>query len=253
MKAQTLSQITKRISAVAVGVAASTLAVTSVAPSALANPFAVEGEIDTGFGCLKSCLDLPLVKSVTSLAWDDAEKPGTPQVSRLFLDWLGTYNNYSNGSESVEFGKNDLGTNTEGYWFRPVAPAEESGQLEVGTFEFVFSKTLSKLTIDWFDVERQNTSGVLAVNGDTSKKRLFNDAAGDARGDSTMNTLEFLNVNSIVLKLGTDYATSSGDGVAFRFRELNEVISKDVPEPSSVLGLGLLAGVSALGLRKRGA
>lgn len=252
MTSQSLSQITKRVSTIAAGAVASTLVAGMFAPSASANPLAFESEIDTGFGCLEECLNTPIagfIQSVTALGWADAET-GATQYSRLFLDSLETRNTYTNGTETVEFANGDRGTNTQGYWFRPVAPAEEAGQLEVGIFEFVFTKTLDKLTIDFFDSERQNQTGVLAVNGSTSQKRLLNDAAGDARGDSTMNTLEFFNVNSIVLKLGMDYATSSGDGVNFRMREFNQVI-EDVPEPSSILGLGLLAGMSALGLRKR--
>lgn len=251
MKSQSLSQITKRVSTVAAGVATSALVAGMFAPSASANPFAYEGEFDTGFGCLEECHTMPVgfIDSVTALPWEDAET-GEVQLSRLFLDTLETRNTYTNGTDTVEFANGDRGTNHEGYWFRPVAPAEEGGMLEVGTFEFVFTKTLDKLTIDFFDSERQNQTGVLSVNGDSSQKRLLNDAAGDARGDSTMNTLEFFDVNSITLKLGMDYANSSGDGVNFRMREFNQVI-EDVPEPSSILGLGLLAGMTAFGLRKR--
>jgi len=252
MTFESLSQTTKRVSTVAAGALASTLVAGMFAPSASANPLTFEGELDTGFGCLETCLSMPVgfIESVTALPWEDAET-GEVQLSRLFLDSLDTRNTYTNGNETVEFADGDKGTNHEGYWFRPVAPAEEGGMLEVGTFEFVFTKTLDRLTIDFFDSERQNQTGVLAVNGDTSQKRLLNDAAGDARGDSTMNTLEFFDVKSITLKLGMDYANSSGDGVNFRMVELNEVISQDVPEPSSVLGLGLLAGMTAFGLRKR--
>lgn len=256
MKSQSLSQITKRVSTVAAGAVASTLVAGMFAPSASANPFnGFEGEFETGFGCIEECLDMPVgyIQSVESLAWDDAENPGTPQTSRLFLDWLGTANSYTDGTETVNFGTNDVGTNTTGYWFRAVAPNEEQGQLEVGDFTFNFTETLDELTVDFFDVENGwGKTGVTHVNGE-AVDGLFhrNDLGDDAFYDSNLLSSTFYNVQSITLSLGVDYNNYTGDGVTFRFQGFDEVIAQDVPEPSAVLGLGFLAAASVLGLRKR--
>ncbi|MDB9519616.1 LEVG family PEP-CTERM protein [Roseofilum reptotaenium CS-1145] len=259
MTSQSLSEITKRVSTVAAGAVASTLVAGMLAPSASANPgnpfTGFEGEFDTGFGCIEECLDMPLgyIQSVESLAWDDAENPGTPQRSRLFLDGLGTANEYTNNTETVNFGESDLGTNTTGYWFRAVAPNEEQGQLEVGDFEFNFTETIDELTIDFFDVENGwGTTGVTHVNGQEVNSLFHRNELGDeAFYDSNLLSLTFTDVSSITLSLGADYAGLTGDGVAFRFQGFDEIITKDVPEPSTVLGLGFLAAASALGLRKR--
>ncbi|MDJ1184827.1 LEVG family PEP-CTERM protein [Roseofilum casamattae] len=249
MKSQTLSQIAKRITTVTAGVAASAMVVGLAAPSAMAQSVAIEGEFDAGFGCLEDCLEMPVgfIESVESLAWDDAENPGTPQRSRLFLDKIGTANEYTDGVESVNFGATDLGTNTTGYWLRASAPNEEQGQTEVGDFKFNFTKTIAELTVDFFDVESWRTTGVTHVNG----QALGNESLiSSGLGDSSLHSMTFFDVDSIILTVGTDYANNTGDGVTFRFRGLDEAI-EDVPEPSTVLGLGFLAAATAFGLRKR--
>jgi hypothetical protein len=258
MTSQSLSQITKRVSTVAAGVATSALVAGVFAPSASANPgnpfTGFEGEFETGFGCIEECLDMPVgyIESVESLAWTDAET-GEAHKSRLFLDWMGTSNEYTNGTQTVNFYENDLGTNTTGYWFRASAPNEEQGQTEVGDFKFNFTETIDELTIDFFDVENGwGHTGVTHVNGE-AVDGLFhrNDLGDEAFGDGNMLSSTFLNVESITLSIGFDYATTTGDGVTFRFQGFDEVIAQDVPEPSAVLGLGFLAAASVLGLRKR--
>ncbi|MBP0014254.1 MAG: LEVG family PEP-CTERM protein [Roseofilum sp. SBFL] len=250
MTSQSLSQITKRVSTVAAGAIASSLVAGMFAPSASANPFnGVEGEFETGFGCIEECLDMPVgyIGSVESLAWDDAENPGTPQRSRLFLDWMGTANEYTNGTETVSFGESDLGTNTTGYWFRAAAPNEEQGQTEVGDFKFNFTETIDKLTIDFFDVESWRTTGITHVNGQALGNEYL---VSSGLGDSSLHSFTLFDVNSITLSVGRDFANNTGDGVTFRFQGFEEAIAQDVPEPSAVLGLGFLAAASALGLRK---
>ena len=253
MKSQTLSQIAKRITTVTAGVAASTMVVGLVAPSAMADPLNVEGEFETGFGCLEDCLEMPVgfIDSVVSLAWADAET-GENQYSRLFLDNLDTANTYTDGTETVQFSDGDIGTKTEGYAFRAVAPGEENGQLEVGDFEFTFTKAIDELTISFFDVESNNSTGVTHVNGQSITSDAFGNPSviPTSLGDSSLASMTFYDVESLILTVGKDRAGTSGDGVTFWLHGFEESI-EPVPEPSSILGLGFLAAAGAFGLRKR--
>lgn len=225
--------------AVSKGFAVGLVALASVlsAPSALAAgfaPIAQEGEIDVGLGCLDSqqCFassSLPFIESITSLT--DAS---TGSKSRLFIDNLSTKNQYGS---SVTLEKKDAGTNHQGFWFRPSEVTEEKGQLEVGTFTFLFEDLLSNLTIDFFDTEFLNSTGVLAINGvDLSTPDWI------AKGkNSSIASLTYQNVQSITLKLGNDTLQGTGDGVNFRFSNIEVA---DVPEPGTLIGL---MGVGALG------
>ncbi len=220
-----------------------TLASVLSAPSALAAgfaPIAQEGEIDVGLGCLDSqqCFSsssLPFIESIISLT--DAS---TGSRSRLFIDSLSTKNQYGS---SVKLQKKDAGTNHQGFWFRPseydeaTGQSEEKGQLEVGTFTFLFEDLLSSLTIDFFDTEFLNSTGVLAINGvDLSTPDWI------AKGpNSNIASLTYQNVQSITLKLGNDTVKGTGDGVNFRFSNIEVA---EVPEPGTLIGL---MGVGALG------
>jgi hypothetical protein len=168
--------------------------------------------------------------------------------SRLFVDYFG------DGDERVTFGTGksqvvlspvDAGTKTTGYWFRPseTEPGggnEEQGQLEVGTYLFEFSKTLSELKIDFFDTESFPTTGVLEVNGVNVTPPDYVPRGGN----NNIYSKTFTNVNSLVLKLGEDFPNGTGDGVDFRMS------GQPVPEPGSLLGLAAISAGGVL-LKKR--
>ena len=224
-----------------------------------------EGEVDVGLGCLDgptSCLSLDsIIASVISL-----EDSTSGTQSRLFVDYFGDGDKkaaYGNGSSKVRFQTKDAGTNSIGYWFRPSERqiltkgngtpktdqdgnirfgTEEKGQLEVGTFQFNFAETLAELTIDFFDTESTDTTGVLAINGvDISSPDYI------AKGpDSNVASQTFFDVNSITLKLGRDNPSGTGDGVNFRLAK-----SVAVPEPASLLGLAAIGAIAAGGALKK--
>lgn len=237
-------------------VATSTLAAGLLAPAAEAATFQTydlvpppEGEVDLGFGCFDEngngsnddCVNTHfLIDRITSLV-----DSTTGEQSLLFVDNLATRNRYHDGN--IRFGLGDIGTNPGGYFFRPVA-GEEFGQLEVGTFLFEFTETIDELTIDFFDVESFNSTGVLAINGEDLDNPIFVDR--NQAGNGALNSMTFSDVDSIILKLGKDRPGDiTGDGVDFRLQaKLYDPM--DIPEPSTVLGLGLVAAMGALGLRK---
>ncbi|MFP4006491.1 MAG: LEVG family PEP-CTERM protein [Spirulinaceae cyanobacterium] len=222
--------------------AATSLTLGAIAPSASAFSLVPqqEGEIDVGLGCLDDCITLdPIFESITSLTDSTTGSP-----SRLFVDNLATKNTYGGGL--IKFGKGDAGTNHEGFWFRPseATETEEKGQLEVGTFEITFSKMISELTIDFFDTETWNTTGVLAINGVDFASPNF-----VAKGsNSNIVSQTFTDVSSLILKLGKDYDRGTGDGVNFQLSSSDPV---DVPEPASLLGLMAVGAFGATKLRKK--
>jgi hypothetical protein len=220
-----------------------------------------EGEIKlTNIGCIAdTCIDTTSMGyTITSLAYDfDSYKPQMG-LSRLFVDKRATDNDWGFG---IKFKQQDAGTNNpdfEEYWLRPVAyrgknadsaptvssrPAE-NGQLEIGRFQFDFAQTVSELLIEFFDVEDDQRTGILAVNGTPITQLL------DAGPDGNFQTLTVKNVNSLVLQLGNPGPNSTfkstGDGVS-----LAQVTS--VPEPGVNASLGVLAmfGIFGLGQRKK--
>jgi len=184
----------------------------------------------------------PLIESITSLT-----DSTSGEQSLLFVDDLSTPNSYNPG---IVFNRPDVGTNPIGYWFRPVLVSEENGQLEVGTFEFKFTQTLDSLTARFFDVETWYSTGVLKVNGQNENQLIY----GSANiGDGSLNSMTFTNVDSIVLKLGEDFGLGTGDGVDFQLHAMlsTNPNSERVPEPSVLVGLGAVAAMGLLGLRKR--
>lgn len=224
-----------------------TLAITLLGSSAFAGTLVPqeEGELDVGLGCLETCISLPdLISSIESLT-----DSTTGAKSRLFVDDVtGGANTYTDGTDTVSFASVDGGTNSSGFWYRPVDTDEENGQLEVGTFKFTFTKTLSELFVDFFDSERNNETGILAINGvDLASPDYITKGP-----NGNIQSKTFYDVSSITLKLGYDDWTifngkeNTGDGVNFR-------MATSVPEPASVLGLGVVAALSAFGLRKRSA
>lgn len=252
MSVQKISGWLRHTGTVATVVATATLTTGILAPQASAISLVpdAEGQVDINGGSCSlypgnPCVTLdPLIKSITSLA-----DSTSGEKSLLFVDDLSTANSYGGG---IELGSPDVGTNPNGgeYWFRPVLVSEENGQLEVGTFEFVFSQTLDSLTAEFFDVETWRSTGVLKVNDQDVNQFVVGSANV---GDGSLNSMSFTNVNSIVLKLGKDFLNNTGDGVDFRLTaslSVNPNTTK-VSEPSAVVGLGAVAVMGLLALRKR--
>ena len=205
------------------------------------------GEINVGLGCLDTCIDAgSIFESIISLT-----DSTTQSRSRLFVDYFGEGDErQSYGDGKVVLNTRDAGTNSLGFWFRPseynveTGENEERGQLEVGTYLLNFSQTLAELTIDYFDTESFNTTGVLAING-----QRLDEPAYVAKGrNNNIFSQTFTNVSSIELKLGWDKPRGTGDGVNFR---LSGEPAESVPEPASLLGLLTVAGSSLL-LKKSG-
>ena len=151
---------------------------------------------------------------------------------------------FATGKSKVVLSPVDAGTKTTGYWFRPseTEPGggnEEKGQLEVGTYLFEFSKTLSELKIEFLDTE-SFTTGVLEVNGVNVTPPDYVPRGGN----NNIYSKTFTNVNSLVLKLGEDFPNGTGDGVDFRMS------GQPVPEPGSLLGLAAISAGGVL-LKKR--
>lgn len=217
-----------------------------------------EGEINlTNISCIvgaDQCIDTQetMGYSVTSLAYDNDGTNPQYGLSRLFVDQRSTANNWGFG---IKFQEEDAGTNPafNQYWFRPVAyrgaransaptgsPTEE-GQLEVGRYRFNLGQTVSKLTLDFFDVEDANFSGILQVNG-TPFSQLV--AAGP---DGNIKSLTLRDVSSFVVQLGKPGPNSTfsrtGDGVSLQ--------ATAVPEPTTTISLAALAVAGMIGLRQR--
>ena len=202
-----------------------------------------EGEVNVGVeveGAEYLSNDLfPFIESIVSEV-DDT----TGAKSRLFIDSFSTSNTYAGG---VQLGTKDAGTNHQGYWFRPSeyvnGTSEENGQLEVGTFTFNFNTVFEDLTINWFDTEFNNSTGVTAING----VALENPNWVAKGSDSNIFTQTFSNIESITLKLGKDTVNGTGDGVNFQL--LGNPAPKSVPEPASLGGLAIV-GLALAGRRK---
>lgn len=223
---------------------ASVLSVGVLAPSAHAISLvpSAEGEIDlSNLDCLTtSCfqLDSSFFSSVVS---EIDSSTGTR--SYLFVDQKGTSNTYNdtvNGG-MFTFGATDKGTTEtpDYHWFRPVAVNPdgsliEDGELEVGTFTFEFTRTLSELTLSFFDTE---------FKGGTSYSVNGGEAVTVARGpNQNIQEVKLTNVDKITLNLGQRHGRT-GDGV-------NIQGTASVPEPSLVLG-AIAATVGGAVLRKR--
>ncbi len=168
--------------------------------------------------------------------------------SRLFVDSKGTADTYGTGIGAVRFQANDGGTNeAEGqFWLRAAAiqdngKASQKGELEVGRFLFEFDKMLDEITLDFFDSETSNFSGILEVNGQTVNDFLL------AGADGNVQSKTLKNVKSLVLQLGKDDGKGSGDGVTISGVE----VVQSVPEPTTTLSLGALAMVGMFGVKKR--
>lgn len=207
-----------------------------------------EGEIDVGLGCIdpNQCLQtsdsnlFPFIDSIVS-----ETDVTTGSRSRLFIDNRLTESKYG---DNITLKGNDAGTNHTGFWFRPSeynesdGSSEERGQLEVGTFTFNFSTIFEELTLDWFDTESTNTTGVTAINGIAFEDWVPNGS------DKNIFSQTFTDVESITLKLGNDKPNGTGDGVNFQMTGKPAPVS--VPEPTT-LGSLAIVGLALRGLRKR--
>ncbi len=251
---QKFSFITKTLIAFTVG-----LGFTAVVPAAQATSLVPqqEGEIQlTNIACLGSgvpCIDTTSYGyTVKSLAYDNDGLNPQYGLSRLFVDNRNSSNNWGFG---ITFGTTDAGTNPPPgeYWFRPVAyqidgvneiPAE-NGQLEVGKFLFDFGQEIiSELTLDFFDTEDANFTGILAINGTEIDPKQY--VPSGSNGNKKKITLT--NVSSFEVQLGKPGPNSvfpnTGDGVALQ-------ASAKVPEPGITLGLSALTLVGMFNLRQR--
>ncbi|MEQ9370878.1 MAG: LEVG family PEP-CTERM protein [Coleofasciculus chthonoplastes F3-SA18-01] len=267
---KSLSTLFRHSATVASLLAASTVTVGLMAPSAsaieLLPPQDMETEINVGVtgsasGCLDAnkCIDpseIPWIASIESLV---DETSGTK--SRLFIDLFqfggdplqeeedSVYNGGSLGTATLK--SKDIGTTPGGAWFRPSetnadgSVGEEQGQLEVGTYEFKFTKLIPELTIKYFDTETSGTTGVpnFFAEALTDGMLISGDNPVPLGEDGNLYYQTWKDVSEITLKLGKDTA-ATGDGVDFQ-------LIKNVPEPGTVLGLGALAMAGAFGLRKR--
>ncbi|MCP6758689.1 MAG: LEVG family PEP-CTERM protein [Fischerella sp. CENA71] len=244
---QKISALTKTLIAFSVG-----LGIAAATPSAKAASLVPqqEGEIQTNLACLDptKCISTnSLGYTVTSLDYDGAGDYG---LSRLFVDSRNTSNTYQGQGLKVSFGTQDGGTNPalSEYWFRPVAITEkgklpEGGQLEVGRFSFNFIEEMSKVSLEFFDVEDIGTA-ILLINGKSVSN--LNVPAGE---NNNIQSLTLYNVKSFEVQLGNAYSSKfkTGDGVDIR----GAMIPKPVPEPGNIVGLGALLVVGAFGLRQR--
>ena len=239
---KSISTLLRNSSTVASLIAASTVTLGLVAPSASAFSLVPqqEGEvkllnIDALGGLVGPEVTLPdLIESVESLANPD----GT--FSRLFVDDLSTPNDYG----IVQLQAGDVGTVPSGFWYRPSEVEEENGQLEVGTFEFKFTEIIPRLTVRYFDTESFPTTGVppFFADADTDGTLVIGENPVPEGEDGNIYTQTWEDVSFITLKLGQDTG-GTGDGVDFQL--------ESVPEPGTVFGLGTLAMAGAFGLRKR--
>ncbi|MFB2767948.1 LEVG family PEP-CTERM protein [Pelatocladus sp. BLCC-F211] len=244
---QKISALTKTLIAFSVG-----LGIAAATPSAKAASLVPqqEGEVQTNLGCLdpNQCINTTsLGYTVTSLDYDGAGGYG---LSRLFVDSRTTSNIYEGQGLKVSFGTKDAGTNPalSEYWFRPVAITEkgklpEGGQLEVGRFLFNFTKEMSEVSLDFFDVEDTGTA-ILLINGQSVSN--LNVPAGK---NNKIQSLTLYNVKSFEVQLGNAYSNKfkTGDGVDIK----GNVVPKPVTEPGNILGLSALLLVGTFGLRQR--
>jgi hypothetical protein len=239
---KSLSTLFRHSATVASLIAASTVTVGLIAPSASAMSLVPqeEGEVElTNIGALGGlvgpAVTLPdLIASVESLANPDNT------FSRLFVDDLDTDNDYG----SIQF-DSEQGTFPSGFWYRPSEVQEAKGQLEVGTFKFTFKETLPELTVRYFDTESFPTTGIPEFFADADTDGILVSGVNPvpAGEDGNIYTQTWEDVSFITLKLGNDTPGGLGDGVSFQL--------ESVPEPGTVLGLGTLAMAGGLGLRKR--
>ncbi len=218
------------------------------APAAFAESLVPQEEIEVevGLGCLEvaKCLtDLSAfgIESITSLV-----NVSNDTASRLFIDTLETANGFSSDdpvfNNDVFLKDKDVGTNPIGFVYRP-STDEEQGQLEVGTFEIVFSEIIPELEIAFLDVEKDDTTAVLDVVGEGGSMLGAPEFIPDSGNDSIV-TRTYKGVKSIILQLGFDDPDNTGDGVSFT------LTSVPVPEPGAIVGLSAVAAGMMLKRRK---
>lgn len=226
-----------------------------------------EGELAlTNLPCLNNPCLTPPGYSITSLSLLNGAGNVDPQfgLSRLFVDKRGTANKYNKG---IVFLSQDEGTNgSKGeYWLRPVAYSSatskgkgavlENGRLEVGRFLFNFDIAWGEVKLNFLDVEDPGKSG---VTGYYDSKGVYHAISSLLPGTGNNKVLSLLltDVKSLEVQLGNPsrqygYVSkfkTNGDGVNLQI-EVSKPVG--VPEPGTLLGLGVMAGVSALGLRQR--
>ncbi|MGB6298332.1 MAG: LEVG family PEP-CTERM protein [Rivularia sp. (in: cyanobacteria)] len=206
-----------------------------------------EGEVLTNLGYLDANATTNIDTSglgfsVTSLEYGDDNGP-----SRLFVDKVGSENDWGFG---IKFDAFDKGTHhlDGSYMFRSVAYDNngdplEGGELEIGRFLFNLDRVYETITLDLMDVETSGFSGVLKVNGESVEDMLLAEGA-----NNEVQTLTLKNVSSFEIQLGDPDKVwqngSQGDGV-------NLAGVQSVPEPTTTLSLGALAVAGMFGVKKR--
>ncbi len=198
----------------------------------------VEGEIELQQGCIdvNQCLSLDsfdFIDSIVSLT-----DSTTNSMSRLFVDDSSTANEYG----PIRFKDQDAGTNPLDFVFRPsvydpdMGITPERGQLEVGTYEITFSTLLDDLEISYADVESNESTGVIAINGVSIDSPDWVPSGEDGN----IFTQSFQDISSITVKLGKyNPSSNSGDGASFLLAGTPATTA--VPEPTTVFGLGIVS------------
>jgi hypothetical protein len=250
MKFSTLS----KLAAATISLGAATL----MAPAAMAGSMVPtsEGEVNVGLGYVdvSNATNIGSIAGITSIT--SLTDPTSGEKSRLFVDETSTANYYS---ADYQFDAKDVGTNGSGLWYR-ASNVEEKGQLESGLFQIDFAQAIASLAIDFFDVEFSKQTGIVSYVTSDGTVVDANDFIDwyeidyDANGiaiDGQYHSRLYSDVKSIVLKIGQDTASGTGDGVLFRLSSQGGE-GADVPEPGMVLGLSGLAFAAMLkGGKKR--
>jgi hypothetical protein len=224
--------------------------------------FGKEGEIaleNNKFACITNadCLQTQsLGFTVKSLAYNNINKP-----SLLFSDIRDTANTYKykKGNTTINFfGENgpkkfDEGTNTplSQFWLRPVTLDKngkplEKGRLETGLFEFKFDEIVSKLDVNLFDVEYEDSTKIkMIVN---NKLKTFTAKAG---ADGNIQKLTLRNVKSFQIQLGQNGKNPDPKGTSFTTGDGVSLQGTAVPEPGVNVSLGALGLAAMFGLNRR--
>jgi hypothetical protein len=223
---------------------------------------------------------------ITSLAYDLDNINPQFGLSRLFVDDNTTENKYvtenqkdSNGNPigyNISFGTKDAGTNPTHIWLRPVAFANaksadsspintkdnqvntlENGQLEVGSYLVELLRPVNEVSLDFFDTEDSNFTGVLAVNGQKYDGPLLQAGKNSNVQNITFKDNDFGGpLRSFIVQLGKPGPNSvfqnTGDGVRLRLATRNNnLLSAKAPEPGTIAGMAALATVGLLNSRRR--
>ncbi len=232
-----IKKLVKTLAVSTLGLGIATVSVSEAQAASLVPQ--TEGEIKTNLGCLdpNNCIDTQsaLGYTVTSFAFQDFD------ASRLFSDNRATENTYGMG---IQFIGEDEGTNPQigQYWLRPVAFKDgavfEDGRLEAGLFEFDFGKTIGEIKLDFFDVEYEDSTQVVKINGQNIQDLFVENGP-----DSNIKSVVLKDLSKFTVQLGEPGGRfGTGDGVSLQV---------SVPESENVIGLSALAVAGVITLKRR--